>query len=399
MNRRNFINTLGLGFSGLPLSKSLFASKKSDQSKNSVMNKNIVLVGTSYGLLTKEHFRPENADLESRYLNIFGDLRNKMTVLNSAKSVNMGSNHPSHPNIFSLTHRSKATSLDMFLVNNLAQSTRLPYLTMGTGKFKESVSWNKAQPIPMITDVESVRKKLLKEKESTETLLFKKKYMTKMLKLSSSNNFKRHKNTFEDLIANLENQIKWSKAKLPVTDYEFQLPQYLDKRYSYPETTEFLNLRSYFDLAEIALVHKQTKIVTLNIFEGGTTRFPGVVTNWHSLTHTKAKQDELMILEEFQLKEIYRFANNLEKKNILDDTIILFVGGFGQSYSHSTDNLPVMVIGGGLKHQGLIECKDSAGKLIFPMANLYTTLIHACGGSCNNQFAGLTGNFDKYFGV
>jgi hypothetical protein len=64
----------------------------------------------------------------------------------------------------------------------------------------------------------------------------------------------------------------------------------------------------------------------------------------------------------------------------------------GYGGTHSNRNLPIMVAGGGFRHLGHVDTRNSAGKHM-PLCNLYVTLQQRFGIE-RDQFNTNTGSFD-----
>ena len=100
------------------------------------------------------------------------------------------------------------------------------------------------------------------------------------------------------------------------------------------------------------------------------------------------------IIEDFIAGKLAEFVGDLEKLKLLDDTIVVIAGNMGDPSLHSMKDMSVILAGGGFKHAGSrIPCKEK-GKLIHPLANLYTTVLHQLGLSGLRDFAGIPGDMD-----
>ena len=76
---------------------------------------------------------------------------------------------------------------------------------------------------------------------------------------------------------------------------------------------------------------------------------------------------------------------------LLDQTIILHASHMGNASSHSGDNLPIILAGGGFKHAGHIagDRKDNT-----PLSNLYLTMLHQMGIEAE-KFGASTGTISE----
>jgi hypothetical protein len=60
-----------------------------------------------------------------------------------------------------------------------------------------------------------------------------------------------------------------------------------------------------------------------------------------------------------------------EKGTLLDHTTVVMGSNFGDSSNHTCNNLPIIVAGGGYKHQTHAVLKEQT-----PLCNLYLELLH-----------------------
>lgn len=109
----------------------------------------------------------------------------------------------------------------------------------------------------------------------------------------------------------------------------------------------------------------------------------GVTRGYHACTHNGKKPDviaELVAIESFQIAQLSRLLQKLDavtepnaQGSMLDHTVVLFGSGMGYGGTHSNRNLPILVAGGGFKHRGHVDTRNSAGRNM-PLCNLYVTL-------------------------
>ena len=76
----------------------------------------------------------------------------------------------------------------------------------------------------------------------------------------------------------------------------------------------------------------------------------------------------------------------LQDGSLLDNTVIVFGSGMGNSSSHDNSDLPVMVMGGGFKHKTHLVCpsgggsnKKQSGKGRLPLSNLWLSVLQQVG--------------------
>ena len=141
-----------------------------------------------------------------------------------------------------------------------------------------------------------------------------------------------------------------------------------------------------YDMMALAIQSDSTRTITLKL--SGMTAVPsniqGVKTDWHNLSHhgrDEKKISELILIEEAEFREFGTFLDKLAAiqengRPLLDSTAVLYGSNLGNASSHSPKNLPLVVVGGGLKHGGYVahDEKDNT-----PFANLLVTMAQTMG--------------------
>jgi hypothetical protein len=143
--------------------------------------------------------------------------------------------------------------------------------------------------------------------------------------------------------------------------------------------------RLLYDMIALALQTDSTRTITFAL-EGlnAAPKIPGVNSDWHGLSHhgkDPEKIDELKIIEEAEFTAFAEFLTKLQlirenDRTLLDSTTVLFGSNLGNASAHDWHNLPILVAGGGLKHQGYVA-HDSKNNT--PLANLFVALAQNIG--------------------
>ncbi len=137
-----------------------------------------------------------------------------------------------------------------------------------------------------------------------------------------------------------------------------------------------------FDLIALALQTDSTRVATIEV--PGTFDTSGVgltEKGYHGYSH-HGKDPALMAgmrtIENFQIAHLARFLKKLADSSLLDSTQILFGSGMGDGSAHTNRNLPILVAGGGYRHQTHIRMPAEEGKRI-PLCNLFLTMARRFG--------------------
>ncbi len=118
-------------------------------------------------------------------------------------------------------------------------------------------------------------------------------------------------------------------------------------------------VRLMIDLMQIALQTDSTRFITFALNGlNAVPVIPGVVSDWHNLSHhgqDPAKLAELKVLELQQMKLFGELLTKLKSTRevggtLLDRTIVMFGSNLGNASSHDNKNMPILVAGGGFKH-------------------------------------------------
>jgi hypothetical protein len=156
-----------------------------------------------------------------------------------------------------------------------------------------------------------------------------------------------------------------------------------------------------FDLIRLALQTDSTRVVTLSLSTFAVTaQIPGVKTETHELTHhgnQPEKIEQLRKLEEAQMSAFGSLlgamrAVNEDGGSLLDHTQVLYGSCLGNANSHSTQNLPVILAGGGYRHPGHLAFPSTQNE---PLGKLFITMMQRLGmetdrfASCSGTIRGL----------
>ena len=137
--------------------------------------------------------------------------------------------------------------------------------------------------------------------------------------------------------------------------------------------------------AHLALQTDSTRLVTFHIdVEGGVPPIAGVQESRHNVSHhgqDGAKIDQLRRVERAELGVLRGFVEKLKASDeaggsVLDRTTGLYGSNLGNASSHNTQNLPLLLFGGGFRHgQHLaFDAKNNA-----PLARLFVSMLHRLG--------------------
>ncbi|WP_182869047.1 DUF1552 domain-containing protein [Stieleria mannarensis] len=154
-----------------------------------------------------------------------------------------------------------------------------------------------------------------------------------------------------------------------------------------PNNTNMVDdLPMLYELIALALQTDSTRIATLELGGDFEARDFGFKSGYHSLSHHGQREESieaLKTIEAYQVEQFSRFLTKLREtesgeSNLLQQTSVLFGSGMGNANSHTNTNLPIVVAGGGLRHQGTMWF-DRSSPHRPPLTNLFLTLLHRFG--------------------
>lgn len=192
-----------------------------------------------------------------------------------------------------------------------------------------------------------------------------------------------------ELEGRLQRSIAWENRPKPRVDY----PEPKD----IADANEVIAKSALmFDLIRLALQTDSTRVVTLSLSTFSVVpHVPGVKNETHGLTHHGNEPDkiaELRHIEEAQMSAFARLLQQLAETKetggtLLDRTQVLYGSCLGNANSHSNQNLPVILAGGGFKH-GKHLAFDPTNNT--PLANLFVSMLQRLGIEAD-KFASSTG--------
>lgn len=149
----------------------------------------------------------------------------------------------------------------------------------------------------------------------------------------------------------------------------------------------------FYDLMTLALQTDSTRVATLETGMGFRTSELDL-GSYHGLSHHGKSPDrigQLQVVEAFLTTKLSNFISRLKEAQILDSTLIVFGSGMSDGSIHSNRDLPVLLAGGGLKHQGHVVCPEEQHRRV-PLSNLWLSVLQWF-GSERERFGRSTGTF------
>jgi len=398
IDRRSFLRASGV-LIGLPFLEAMMPARAAESKKGPTDPPRMVLIGQPLGMYGPNFF-PTNAgkDYEpSRYLKSLQAHRDRFTVF-SGMSHRYAAGHFAEVGIFTGVApefiRDKdiknGISLDQEAASHIGNQTRFPSLILGGG----DVAWNRrGVRIPAEQRATQAFRKLFiagtPEEETRElqrvkdgqSILDDVGDQIKALNRKVGSNDRERLDLFLTSVREAEQSLQqdehWSKSPKPKVDFQvpttdFGGPQLLERS------------RQWYNIVHLALQTDSTRVVSLWISSQERPDITGVTIGHHDASHhgqDPGKLEQLAMIEEAEIQLFGEFiekmkATKLGNDTLLDRTAILYTSNLGNSSSHDNNNLPIILAGGGFKHQGHLAYDTKNNTYL---SNLYLRMLHHMG--------------------
>lgn len=382
--------------------------------------KRLVCMSNPFGMIP-DYFYPENSGKITKLpetLSALSGVKNKLTIIKNLDH-NLSGGHAASEGVFSGILRKEAKgrsegniSIDQKVAKEFGHLTRLPYINihLGRGEGFGDLSYFTQEGIPVrpFNTAEELFSKLFVQEDKKLIKQKNKIYQTNQSILDTvmqdiaSVNRKINKNDktklaeYTDSLRAVETKLQsdnsWLSKTKPTTSYK--LPG---------RTADFIDpANSLIDLIGLAFETDSTRIATIGVSGRAGGKDTGINSIYHHASHhgnEKENLDQLLKFEKVQMELLARLINKLDSTQdklnggtLLDHTLILFACGMSNPSTHDNRNLPVMVIGGGLDHKGLVECPAENHRV--PMSNLLLSSLHYMGVK-ENSFGRSSSTFNQ----
>ena len=353
----------------------------------------------------------------SSYLSVLKPFRDDFTVFSGVSHPDVDGSHSSevcfltaapHPSNGGFRN---SISLDQYMADRIGVKTRFPSLTLGVNvsQGQRSLTYTGGGVmIPCEDSASAVYRRLFLQGSNEEV-----EQQIDRLKLGQS---------IMDAVANDANSLK---NQLGSADRE-RLDQYMTgvrelehrmmlssawerkpkPKASEPEPKDPDSNRAYmekvrlmYDMSRLAFETDSTRLIT--IFLDGVNSpaidVEGVkiTDGYHNLSHhgqNPTKLAELAAIDTWHMKLLAGLLSKLKTTqegggSLLDRTMVLFGSNFGDANKHTTNNMPVLLAGGGFRHgQHLAFDKERN----YPLPNLFVSMLQRIGIE-SDKFASSTG--------
>jgi hypothetical protein len=148
------------------------------------------------------------------------------------------------------------------------------------------------------------------------------------------------------------------------------------------------DLPKLYDLLALALQTDSTRVATIEVGGSYLISDLGIKAGYHAISHHGQVEATIRQLVQAELYQVQQYARFLEKLRsipepesdgtLLDHTMVMLGSGMGNANSHTNENLPIVVAGGGFDHGRYVQFPQDKKKRI-PLCNLFVNLLQNFG--------------------
>ena len=405
LDRRQFLRGSGV-LMALPMLECMQSGAQAAQG-NSKHTRRMLCVGNDFGYYPNEFFPKETGSdyTMPQILKPLAKHRQHMTVFSGLDHTGVNGGHRAVCSYLTAVdtkgfsgHEFKNTiSIDQLAAEKYGITTRFPSIQLSCSGNGGNMCWTRqgitihpiSQPLnlfnAMFRNETEKEKRRLKNKLSTDAsvldvIMADAKDLNRKLGKHDKEKMDEYFTSIREVEKKLQVNKAWIDKPKPKTDAE--APAAIDIN------AVFESQPLMYDLIALAFQTNSSRYITLQIpTANGRLNLDGVNEGYHALSHHGKSQDkikQLLIIERQHTIEFARFLDKMSSikelgKPLLDDTICLFGGGMGNASSHSNRNLPILIAGGGFKHQGHLSYLKDKSKKPVPLGNLYVTMLQKLG--------------------
>ena len=311
----------------------------------------------------------------TRFLKPFEAYRGKFTLFSGMGHPGYPNDHGTEPAIFTgvsgLNVRDvhNSISLDQIAARHVVGQTRMPYLLLGA-TWSQSLSWTeKGVPIPHQGDPPSLYRRMFVEgtpadvrremrrlrqgKSILDNLRGELKALQSRLGPGDRERIEVLTTSIRDAEQLLAQEKAWATKPKPVPGMTYAKARTNSSNW-------IASQDKWLALMHAALQTDSTRVIVLSCREHSKHNVPGLELQHHDASHHGKDPNKVEQLCQYEDREFATYARFVEKlagtkengASLLDTTQVLFTSNLGDASAHSSSNLPVLLAGGGFKHQG-----------------------------------------------
>lgn len=353
----------------------------------------------------------------SPYLEELKELRDDFTVFSGVSHPGVDGSHSSDVSFLTAAPHPgsggfrNTVSLDQFIASKIGNQTRFPSLTLGVNvqQGQRSLSWTEGGVlIPCDDSAASVYSRLFLRGSQEEvgrqirrlqlgqsimdSLAEQARSLERRLGVNDRDRMDQFRTAVRDTERRMFESQQWEYKDKPAPGVEAPVDP--------AEPSEYVEkTRLMYQMVRLAFETDSTRSITLLLDSNNspTIRVEGaeITDGYHNLSHHGRSEEKLKQLEAIDLTHMRLLGELLRDLrgtregdgSLLERSIVMYGSNFGDANKHTTDNMPVLVAGGGFRH-GQHLAFDKAKN--YPLPNLFVSTLQQMGIEVD-KFASSTG--------
>lgn len=419
IHRRRVLRSAGVALALPFLEAMALTGRRSTAADPQGVPKRMIGICNNLGLLP-DRFFPNEMGMGyelSPYLSELSDCRDDFTVISGVSHPGVDGSHSSDVSFLTAAPHPgsggfrNTISLDQFVAMQLGNQTRFASLTLGVNakEGRRSLSWTEGGVlIPCEDSASAVYGKLFLQGSETEverqvnklklgqsimdSLGEQARALNRRLGASDRARMEQYSTAVRDVERRMLDAQEWERKPKPITEAE--MPADPAERSDYMAKTALM-----YRMARLALETDSTRAITLLLDSNNspTIKVDGadISDGYHNLSHhgqNEKKLEQLEAIDRTHMRLLAGLLRDLQSvddqgKSLLDQTMVLYGSNFGDANKHTTDNMPILLAGGGFRH-GQHLAFDRANN--YPLPNLFVSMLQQMGLEVDT-FASSTG--------
>ena len=381
--------------------------------------KRMLAICNNLGVFPK-HFFPTESGAEyklSPYLEEIAAYRSDFTIFSGVSHPHVDGGHSSDNSFLTAAPDPSGSgfrntlSLDQFIAEKIGHHTRFPSLTLGVNvkEGRRSLSWTRSGAlIPCEDKASEVYKKLFLQgsEEEIERQMVKLRFgesimdtiadQSRALHLRLGKTDRERMDQYTTAVREVEQRMAKSREweHIPKPKPSVTMPVDPDSYAEYVDKTRLM-----YQMARLAFETDSTRSISLFLdsTNSPTIYVDGVeiTDSYHNLSHHGLNEQKLAQLQAIDrvhmqlLGELFGDLKNTQEGDgtLLNNTMVMYGSNLGDANKHTTDNMPILLAGGGFKHGRHISFNR---KNNYPLPNLFVSMIQEMGIGMD-RFASSTG--------
>ena len=406
---------VAMGLPMLDIMQKAFAAET-----KTVAPRRMLAICNNLGVLPNQFF-PETAGKDytaSPYLKLLDEYRKDFTVFSGVSHPDVDGSHSSEVCFLTAAPHPanggfrNSISLDQYMADQVGVHTRFPSLTLGVNvnRGPRSLTWTgSGVMIPCEDSAASIYKRLFLQGTEAEIesqiakLKLGESIMDSVADHAGGLNRQLGPRDRERLdqyvtgVRELERRLVLARAweRKPKPKAPQASPTDPDSNRAY-----MAKVRLMYDMARLAFETDSTRLITLFLDSTASPAIDiegvNITDGYHNLSHHGKSESKLAQLEAIDqwhmrlLGELFGKLKSVKEADatLLDRSMVLYGSNFGDANKHTTDNMPVLLAGGGFKHGQHLGFDKQRN---YPLPNLFVSMLQRMGIE-SDRFASSTGS-------